>query len=99
MAHKGIIEKVLIDTCHFKGNYPDSCMLEGCHLATENEDKIRSNEITWKTILTQVKLGADQEHFFEEELVSKDVFSHVRLSIFPDGGISRMRLWGRIQKS
>jgi allantoicase len=48
--------------------------------------------------LPQSKLQADHEHFFEKEIVSKDAFTHVRLSIFPDGGISRMRLWGTITK-
>jgi allantoicase len=96
LAHKGVIEKVCIDTCHFKGNYPDSCLIEGCSISMEEENKW--NDVKWATILPQSKLQADHEHFFEKEIVSKDVFTHVRLSIFPDGGISRMRLWGRITK-
>ena len=44
----------------------------------------------------QSKLKADHEHYFEKEIVSKDSFTHVRLTIFPDGGVSRMRLWGTI---
>ena len=97
LAHKGIIDKILIDTCHFKGNYPDSCLLEGCHISIEYEKKLNDETIEWKTILPQVKLSADHEHYFEE-IASKDIFTHVRLSIFPDGGVSRMRLWGRIKK-
>ncbi len=98
LAHKGVIEKICIDTCHFKGNYPDSCMLEGCTISLEDEDKLNSNEIEWIKILPKSKLHADHEHFFEKEISSKEAFTHVRLSIFPDGGISRMRLWGRIEK-
>jgi len=96
LAHKGIIENILIDTCHFKGNYPDSCMIEGCSISISDESKINSPEIKWTTILPQSKLEADFEHFFENEIVSKEPFTHVRLTIFPDGGISRMRLFGRL---
>lgn len=96
LAHKGSIEKVLIDTCHFKGNYPDSCLIEGCAISTEEESKLNTSSVTWTTVLPQTKLSADQEHYFEKELVSKEPFTHVRLTIFPDGGVSRMRLWGRL---
>lgn len=94
LAHEGIIEKILIDTCHFKGNYPDSCLLEGCNISREAESKLSGAGVKWTTILPQSKLKADHEHYFEKEIVSGDVFTHVRLNIFPDGGVSRMRLWG-----
>ena len=97
LAHKGYIEKVSIDTKHFKGNYPDSFILEGVVLASD-EQIHTSSQINWKPILPQNKLKADHKHYFEEEIKSKEAFTHVRLSIFPDGGISRMRLWGRIKK-
>jgi allantoicase len=96
LAHQGIIEKILIDTCHFKGNYPDSCLIEGCTVSLEEENKLNSSEIKWITILPQSKLSADHEHYFEKEIINKEPFTHVRLSIFPDGGVSRMRLWGKI---
>jgi len=96
LAREGIIEKILIDTCHFKGNYPDSCLLEGCNISPKDEDNLGSAAIKWTTILPQSKLKADHEHYFEKEIICKDSFTHVRLSIFPDGGVSRMRLWGRI---
>jgi allantoicase len=97
LAHKGIIEKILVDTAHFKGNYPDSCLIEGCTIAYKEEINLDSQSIEWTTILPQTKLSADHEHLFEEEIKNKGPFTHVRLSIFPDGGISRLRLWGRIR--
>ena len=97
LTHKGIIEKICIDTCHFKGNYPDSCLIEGCNISIEEESKLNSSVIQWTTILPQSKLRSDHERYFEKEIESKDAFTHVRLSIFPDGGVSRMRLWGRIR--
>jgi allantoicase len=96
LAHKGIIEKILIDTCHFKGNYPDSCLIEGCYITHDEELRIDSEKINWTTILPKSKLSADNEQTFESS--SSEAFTHVRLSIFPDGGVSRMRLWGRLKK-
>lgn len=96
LAHKGTIQKILVDTCHFKGNYPDSCMIEGCTISLLEEEKLNHDKIKWTTILPQSKLQADHEHVFEKEIASKESFTHARLTIFPDGGISRMRLWGFI---
>jgi allantoicase len=95
LAHKGIIEKILVDTCHFKGNYPDSCILEGTALPVEEESKLGTDAVKWTTILPQSKLSADHEHYFEKEIANKNPSTHVRLTILPDGGVSRMRLWGR----
>ena len=96
LAHKGFIEQVLIDTCHFKGNFPDSFMIEGCNITLDKEIKLDSPEIKWDLILIQTKLQADHEHYFKEEIKENGPFTHVRLTIFPDGGISRMRLFGKI---
>lgn len=95
LAHAGIINRILIDTGHFKGNYPDSCMIEGCRMDPDATIEILSNQISWQVMLPQVKLEADQEHFFEKEVTGHTAITHVRLSIFPDGGISRMRLFGK----
>jgi allantoicase len=97
LAHKGIIEKILVDTAHFKGNYPDSCLIEGCILSEKEEKKLPDNGIDWKGILPKTKLSADHEHYFEEEIENAGPFTHARLTIFPDGGVSRLRLWGRIR--
>ncbi len=100
LAHKGMIEKILVDTCHFKGNYPDSCSIEGCDITYENENILLQNpddkQIHWETILPPSKLSADHEHFFEDEIKKSGPFTYVRLNIFPDGGVSRLRLWGKI---
>jgi len=94
LAHRGTIEKILIDTCHFKGNYPDTCSLEGADV--RDYAKLNSAEITWKEFLPKQKLQADHEHYFENEIAENGPFTHIRLNIFPDGGVSRMRLFGKI---
>jgi allantoicase len=98
LAHKGTIEKILIDTAHFKGNYPDSGMLEGCSMGKDEEKNLTDHPVNWSVILPNHKLSADKEHFFEEaQLENKGPFTHVRLNIFPDGGVSRLRVWGKIR--
>jgi allantoicase len=96
LAHRGNIEKILVDTAHFKGNYPDSCLIEGIDIPYKEEANLENQAEGWKTLLPRTKLEADKEHFFEDEINEKGPYSHIRLSIFPDGGISRLRLWGRI---
>ncbi len=98
LAHKGTIHKAIVDTHHFKGNYPDSCMIEGCTINPIDENILLTGHVQWTTILPQTKLQADKEHHFQKEIVSYGPFTHVRLTIFPDGGISRMRLFGNIIK-
>ncbi|MCF6361634.1 MAG: allantoicase [Cyclobacteriaceae bacterium] len=93
LAHKGKINRIMLDTHHFKGNYPDSCLIEGC-VATD--DSIIENQ-NWKLLLPLAKLQAHKEHIFEDKIENQGPFTHVRLSIFPDGGISRLRLFGTIE--
>jgi allantoicase len=98
LAHEGYVDSLTLDTHHFKGNYPDSCLVEGTNISLQEENKLASEEISWTTILPQTKLGADEKHQFEKEIQDHGPFTHVRLTIFPDGGVSRMRIWGRIKK-
>ena len=93
LAHKGIVDKIIVDTCHFKGNYPDSCSIEAC--VSANDDLTNAD---WKTLLTQQKLSADNIHEFTSDVNPLGAITHVRLNIFPDGGVSRLRLFGKINK-
>lgn len=97
LAHKGDIKKIVVDTCHFKGNYPDTCSMEGINVSDSNID-LNSADLKWKEVLPKMKLQADHEHYFENEISSAGPFTHVRLNMFPDGGISRLRLFGFINK-
>lgn len=94
LAVPGVIKKILVDTNHFKGNYPDSCSIEGCLRLDIDDSTLTDPGIEWKEILPQTKLAANQEHYFENEIKSDETFTHVRLNIFPDGGVSRLRLFG-----
>lgn len=96
LATPGTIQKIIVDTAHFKGNYPDSCSIVACF--AENDDQVLNNEVEkWQPVLSQQKLSADNIHEFDGEN-SNQYFSHIRLQIFPDGGISRLRLLGHKMK-
>lgn len=94
LAVPGQIKKILVDTNHFKGNFPDSCLIEGAYIPEVADSDVVSPDIQWTEILPQSKLEAHKEHYFEDQLVSQEKFSHIRIKIFPDGGISRLRLFG-----
>ena len=87
----GTIRKVIIDTAHFKGNYPDQFILQAAH-----SDKPNANDINWQTIIDKTSLRADHEHLFIQQLLCAEntEFTHVKLNIYPDGGISRLRILG-----
>lgn len=96
LGHPGVVESVEIDTAHFKGNYPDRVSLDGLLLvegATPAHDDSR-----WQPLLAESKLEMDKQHHFADEVQKIGAISHVRMSIFPDGGISRLRLNGRIAR-
>jgi allantoicase len=93
LAKPGVIENILVDTKHFKGNYPHSCSLEG--VFAENDEAVITGNPSWKTIVAKKELSADNEQEFSSE--SQEVFSHVKMNIYPDGGISRLRLFGKIR--
>jgi allantoicase len=96
LAHKGKINSMLIDTAHFKGNYPELCQIEGISISSKDEANIQSESLKWTEILPKQKLQADHEHTFEKEILPHDEITHVRFNIYPDGGVSRIRLFGTI---
>ena len=88
----GTIRRIEVDTNHFKGNYPDTCSIEGSVAPGASIEKLAAAE--WREILPKTKLEAHTQHFFERELAAIENCTHIRLNIYPDGGVSRLRVWG-----
>lgn len=89
----GSIRKVILDTAHFKGNYPECFSLD----ATYSEQKdLQLDTVDWQPIIGRTPLRSDQVHLFIKKILAKpeQQFTHVRLNIFPDGGVSRLRVFG-----
>ncbi|XP_069697543.1 allantoicase-like isoform X1 [Periplaneta americana] len=91
LGHNGTITRIEVDTNHFKGNFPDSIHIEGTTELPNTDWSARS----WKTLLPLQKLSPHKQHFYmEQDLHTKGPFTYIRVTIAPDGGISRLRLWG-----
>jgi len=97
-ATQGKISKIQIDTHHFKGNYPDKCSLQAAYLSgTVTSKTIVNNSKKWKLLLDKVKLHANKKHNFQNKLMKNKKVNYIRINIFPDGGISRIRAYGRVE--
>jgi allantoicase len=94
----GRVEEVVIDTAHFKGNYPDRCFLQAAPAAAGSPEEIASLSQDWPLLLPEARLEADKVRVFREELADLGAIRFVRLNIVPDGGISRLRLIGRVAR-
>lgn len=103
LAHSAKLVKLEVDTNHFKGNYPESCSVEGCVYPKRDllpSDFRDRTDLQWTEILPRTKLQPNVQHFFENELKQKEMersFDYLRLNIFPDGGISRFRAYGKVE--
>ncbi len=84
LATEGLVHRIEIDTNHYKGNYPDTASIDG---STDGE--------TWSELLPRTKMQAHTRHFFVDEMNLRGPFTHVRLNAYPDGGVSRLRIWGK----
>jgi allantoicase len=98
LGARGSIEQVEVDTSHFKGNFPESCSLEGCD-AGEGANAL-GDGVVWTEILPRTELQAHTRHHFTDELRhAAGALTHVRFNIYPDGGVSRLRLYGSIAEA
>ncbi len=88
------VRKVEVDTTHFKGNYPDRCSLEVC--SADSISALNWHEGQWRLLLPETRLKGNFAHLFEKELQPSPSCTHIKLNIFPDGGVSRLRIWGDI---
>lgn len=83
----GIVHSVTVDTSYFTGNYPESFSLDACGVPSE-----RLDEAEWVEILARTSLGGDTVTVFE--VADDHRVTHLRLNIYPDGGVARLRVDG-----
>jgi allantoicase len=96
LGHPGVISKIEVDTAYFKGNYPDRCAIQAAWVAGGTEQSIISQSLFWPTLLAEQTLGMDAMHVYTEAVHALGPITHIRFNIFPDGGVSRLRLWGQM---
>jgi allantoicase len=86
----GVVRAIVVDTAFFTGNYPASCSVEGCWMAGYPA----SVSSAWEPLVSRSPLSGDARHVFE--VSSPRRFTHVRLRIYPDGGVARLRVHGDV---
>ncbi|KAG0306756.1 Allantoicase [Dissophora globulifera] len=87
----GILESLQVDTTHFSGNSPDFVSLDGCQ--SEYNDVQYDPDVKWVSLLQKSEVHAERKNNYNL-MKSGKAFTHVRLNIFPDGGILRLRVYG-----
>jgi allantoicase len=92
----GIIHSVVVDTSFFRGNYPSHCSLDGCGLPEDAD--AAADGIVWHALLPRTELTGDTKNTFTLDRSGgpERRFTHVRLNIFPDGGVARLRVFGEV---
>jgi len=96
LACEGVVRRVEIDTAHFKGNHPDTASIDaqrGTGFSPSGRAEARP------TLLPNVKLQPDTRHIFANELQHSDPITQLRLNVYPDGGVSRLRVFGTATES
>lgn len=78
----GTVRRLEIDTTHFRGNAPGRVMVEACRANGE-----------WTTLLPETRAQPHTRHFFDDELRVLGPVTHVRLNVYPCGGVARLRVW------
>lgn len=94
LGARGEVGLVELDTNHFKGNFPDRAELLGIDAHGARITDLLASE-TWQEVLPMQKLAASTRHFYRDELAARGPFTHVMMRIHPDGGVSRLRVWGK----
>ena len=91
----GRITRMIVETTHFKGNFPEACSLDGCRSEQSGLEPFDPGQQEWTELLPPTNLAADSVHEFGSDLLAGQSCTHVRLNIYPDGGIARLRLLGQ----
>lgn len=96
LGRAGSIRRVEIDTDHFKGNAPDACSMAWCDAPDASAETLAASAgVAWHELLPRTDLQPHARHGFERELHTAERATHVRLDIYPDGGVARLRVLGR----
>jgi allantoicase len=91
-----MINKIEISTHHFKGNFPSHCSLQAAYIPKKkSSSSIVGNSNGWKTLMNKTSLKANKTHIFKNTLMKKDKINFIKINIFPDGGISRFKIFGK----
>jgi allantoicase len=93
LARRGTITRAELDTDHYRGNAPGRCMLEFCDTGTVDSTAFDAATARWTTLVAETPVEPHTRHRWED--LHAGPATHVRLNVYPDGGVARLRLFGK----
>jgi allantoicase len=91
----GVVHGVVVDTAHFTGNYPESAALDGQWAdGYPTAPELLARNADWINLVPNRRLRGDTRNVFAVPV--RQQVTHVRLMIFPDGGVARLRVYGEV---
>ncbi|WP_374991230.1 allantoicase [Streptomyces sp. LHD-70] len=91
----GVIRGIVVDTAHFRGNYPQAVSIEGANVeGSPTPDELLSGDVKWTTLVPRTAVGGHAANGFE--VTAEQRFTHLRVNQHPDGGIARLRVYGEV---
>ena len=96
LGQAGRIEKIEIDTAHFKGNFPAQVSIQAVYVQDATDPQLIPQSMFWPFLLKAQDMQMDHVHSYIHEVLAHEKISHIRVNMIPDGGISRIRLWGKV---
>ena len=96
LGQAGLIEKIEIDTAHFKGNFPAQVSIQAVYVKDATDPQLIPQSMFWPFLLEAQDMQMDHVHNYINEVLAHEKISHIRVNMIPDGGISRIRLWGKV---
>ena len=93
----GVVRSIVVDTAFFTRNFPQACSADACSVTgyPAFEELVADSEaVAWQEIVPRGLVTGDARHAFK--VSSRRRYTHVRLNIFPDGGVARLRVHGEV---
>ena len=93
----GVVRSIVVDTAFFTGNYPQACSADACSASGyPSPEELTSDPGPgpWREIVPRALLTGDARHAFTVSSGRRS--THVRLNIFPDGGVARLHVHGEV---
>lgn len=94
LGQAGHVDQIEVDTAFFKGNFPAFCSIQAAYVENATDAQLIPQSMFWSFLLEQQPLTMDHQHTYSTEISSHEKINYIRVNMIPDGGISRIRLWG-----
>ncbi|MFJ7150492.1 allantoicase [Streptomyces sp. NPDC100445] len=91
----GVIRGIVVDTAHFRGNYPQAVSVEATSVpGAPSPRELLGDDVKWTTLVPRTPVGGHAANGFE--VTAEQRFTHLRVNQHPDGGIARLRVYGEV---